>query len=177
MFNNEGLFLLYFSLSNYSDQDESADKEVESTPPIEISLEKDKQDHSDDNVGVVSDEDKEENEDTEDEDLQEMIQTLQEVYEEASSPPPTKIKPNVTLYSDEGEEDGKSPSLIQEDWQDSDNDSPVNSYQLSDNFKVFNELETMRETLEEAIGLESLTQAYALIQVWMHGWMDEWMNG
>ena len=147
---------------------------MESTPPIEISLEKDKQDHSDDNVGVVSDEDKEENEDTEDEDLQEMIQTLQEVV---SSPPPTKIKPNVTLHSDEGEEDGKSPSLIQEDWQDSDNDSPVNSYQLSDNFKVFNELETMRETLEEAIGLESLTQAYALIQVWMHGWMDVWMNG
>ena len=153
------------SLSNYSDQDESADKEVELTPPTEISVEKDRQDDSDDNVGVVSDEDKDENEDSEHEDLQEMIQTLQNIYKEVSSPPPTKIKPNVTLLSDEGGKDRNSPSLIQEDWQDSDNDSPVNTYQLSDNFKVFDKLETMRETLEDAIGLESLTQAYTLIQV------------
>ena len=154
-----------FFLSNYSDQDESADKEMESTPPTEISLEKDVQDDTNDNVGVVSDEDKDENEDNED--LEKMIQTLQKVYEEVSSPPPTKIKSNNIIHSDEGDKDRNSSSLIQEDWQDSDSDSPVNTYQLSDDFKVFDKLETMREKLEEAIGLESLTQAYTLIQVCM----------
>ena len=160
------VFPLFF-LSNYSDQDESSDKEMESTPPTEISLEKDGQDDTNDNVGVVSDEDKDENEDNEDEDLEKMIQTLQKVYKEVSSPPPTKIKSNDIAHSDEGDKGRNSTSLIQEDWQDSDNESPVNTYQLSDDFKVFGKLETMRETLEEAIGLESLRQAYTLIQVWI----------
>ena len=33
-------------------------------------------------------------------------------------------------------------------------------------------LQTMRERLNETIRLESLTQAYTPIQVWMHGWIN-----
>ena len=113
-------------------------------------------------------------EDEEDDDMQQMLRTMQRVYEEVQSPVPRKDRRPISCFSEWPLSRGSM--IIEEDWQESDSDSSGSSTKLdrgegvgkSGSESVFLQLEETREELEEVLGLQTMLQAYTIIQASCH---------
>ena len=126
----------------------------------------------------VTEEGESDEEDEEDDDMQQMLRTMQRVYEEVQSPIPRKDRSPVTCLSERPLSHGSV--IVEEEWQESDSDSSGSLTNLgkgegvekSDNESVLLQLEETREQLEEVLGLQTMLQAYTIIQASCHdtGW-------
>ena len=105
-------------------------------------------------------------EDEEDE-VQQLLSTLQRVYEEVCSPQSTsKTHASPSLHGDNEEEwcvkDNSGPvDTVLENWDESESEEDKEENSL----RMFNKLEETRANLEDVMSLHKLMQAYTLIQV------------
>ena len=124
-------------------------------------------DISDDEFSAGSDEEDE---------IQELLSTLQRVYNEVCSPPRTRPStPGEDLKGTEGDSDRTgSRTTVIEGWVESDDEEEEVGVESEGDgekeLEVFNKLEETRSTLEEMIGMEKLMEAYTIIQV--NGWVE-----
>ena len=104
-------------------------------------------------------------------DIQELLSTLQRVYNEVCSPPRSRPStPGDRVEEKRGVAVTKGCGPILEGWADSDSESEEGEGDQSEEGEerrlgVFNKLEETRSTLEEVMGLQKLMEAYTVIQV------------
>ena len=98
----------------------------------------------------------------EENEIQQLLSTLQRVYNEVCSPPRTR----PTTPGEEVKEEMATEDCIVEGWVESDDDSEEEEEgSMIKELQVFNRLEETRSTLENVMGMEKLMEAYTVIQV------------
>ena len=100
--------------------------------------------------------------DDDEHDMQQLLSTLQRVYNEVCSPPRSRPStPGEDLQGAGPEDNG---SVMEEGWAESD-ESDSEEESGTGGLNVFVKLEETRSNLEDIIGMDKLMEAYTIIQV------------
>ena len=102
--------------------------------------------------------------DDDEHDMQQLLSTLQRVYNEVCSPP--RSRPPTPGEDLQGAGSGDNGSVMEEGWAESDEDESDSEEESGTRgLNVFVKLEETRSNLEDIIGMDKLIEAYTIIQV------------